>query len=29
MTSLGQSSDEATDVPVPVLAEKPAVTGLS
>ena len=29
MTSLGQGSDEATEVPVPVLAETPAVTGLS
>ena len=29
MKSLGQGSDEATEVPVPVLAETPAVTGLS
>ena len=28
MTSLGQGSDEVTEVPVPVLAETPAVTGL-
>ena len=27
MTSLGQGSDEATEVPVPVLAETPAATG--
>ena len=29
MTSLGRGSDEVTEVPVPVLAETPAVTGLS
>lgn len=28
MTSLGRGSDEVTEVPVPVLAETPAVTGL-
>ena len=28
MKSLGQSSDEATKVPVPVLAETPDATGL-
>ena len=29
MTSLGQGSDEATDVAVPVLAETPAAMGQS
>ena len=29
MTSLGRGSDEATEVPVPVLAEAPAAMGLS
>ena len=29
MTSLGQGSDEATEVAVPVLAEAPAATGQS
>ena len=29
MTSLGQGSDEVIEVPVPVLAETPAVTGQS
>ena len=29
MTSLGQGSDEVTEVPVPVLAETPAATSLS
>ena len=29
MTSLGRGSDEATEVPVPVLAEAPAATGQS
>ena len=28
MTSLEQGSDEATEVPVPVLAETPPATGL-
>jgi len=28
MKSLGQGSDEATEVPVPVLAETPAATSL-
>ena len=28
MTSLGRGCDEVTEVPVPVLAETPAVTGL-